>query len=573
MQVQRSANWNTNAIGTEPLDAAVAEVPAAAAAPLPRLATWAQADGAALSATGDLAGSDDLPLTSAEAPVGGNGGFDFSALDGNGDEVLSGSELAPLGPEILAAWDVDRNGELSRGEQAVGVDLARAFASDRNQDGYLSGNEITQELAKYAYQAADGRKILTLDTLRAAKLAELGVGPQPAPSPVGPAPSPAPYAPSPAPPMPPVPAPPAPAPYIPPPAPAPVPAPGPTPSPAPGPLSPEDATRIRSAYREKASRNGARDGSLDLLDANGFTPEKMELFKSLLEANAGFEGAALARLSPADQQAYQRVKGAIAHDPPAQLALQGMLAYGGLVGGDRDTAGRDLLANLDAMAVAPVAEGIERHKLVADVIQEVFEPSCINQHNRGTCAAASVQIKVAADRPAEYARLVAGLASADGQVTLKDGSTLEREPGTERADGTPRTQSSRLVQAAFMEHGETDYDYSNASDRHRGSRGGFSGLTQKGVDRLMEGVWGQQVKTYNDVDREVLAQLKECLAGGNTVPAGMAWGSGMHARHEVLLTKIEGDTVYYNNPWGLQGKMSLDAFMDRGPSVSIPTWR
>ncbi len=166
-------------------------------------------------------------LTRAEH-AGGAGRLAFARQDGNGDGVLSGSELAGLDEATRRSFDADGNGELSRCEYMTGAQVERAMAQDRNGDGYLSGNEITPDLAGYAYQAADGRKILSRDHLKA-QLIKACPAPGPTPGPL-PVPQPTPFAP-PAPPPTPF-APPAP---LPPPAPFAPPAPQPLPAPTPRP--------------------------------------------------------------------------------------------------------------------------------------------------------------------------------------------------------------------------------------------------------------------------------------------------------------------------------------------------
>ena len=153
----------------------------------------------------------------------GAGNLAFARHDGNGDGVLSGNELAGLDPASRRAFDADGNGELSRCEFQTGTQVARAMAADGNGDGYLSGNEIAPDLSKYAYQAADGRKILTTDHLKAQLLKACPTptptpGPSPFPTPTpGPSPFPTP---------------------TPGPLPTPTPVPTPTPTPRPRPTSP-----------------------------------------------------------------------------------------------------------------------------------------------------------------------------------------------------------------------------------------------------------------------------------------------------------------------------------------------
>ena len=53
----------------------------------------------------------------------------------------------------------------------------------------------------------------------------------------------------------------------------------------------------------------------------------------------------------------------------------------------------------------PLATGIDRQALVVDLVLELSDPEDISQGRKRTCAAAAVQILLAAKYPAEYARL------------------------------------------------------------------------------------------------------------------------------------------------------------------------
>lgn len=227
MQVQRTQPTSSNAA---PAPSRLHQWHDSTAALAAAVAPMIARDRRLPTGTGDAVGPATLDRYAAPAAQP----FDFSALDTNQDNVLSGSELAPIPQHARAVWDLDRNGELARGEYAAGAEVDLAFVNDRNRDGYLSGNEISPDLARYAYQAADGRMIISQDHMRSLKLREQAPAPAPTPTPFPyTPPTPTPYAPVPVAPLPlprPIAPPPIPAPYARPPVPAPY---GPAPFPAP----------------------------------------------------------------------------------------------------------------------------------------------------------------------------------------------------------------------------------------------------------------------------------------------------------------------------------------------------
>jgi hypothetical protein len=99
--------------------------------------------------------------------------------------------------------------------------------------------------------------------------------------------------------------------------------------------------------------------------------------------------------------------------------------------GERDRARRDLL-----------------RQAVAQVLVEAVHPDAIRQGEHNTCGLASAQIWLAAHDPAEFVRIVAGLALGE-EVKLAGGTVLQA-PVLE-ISGDSRTVPSRLFQDALME--------------------------------------------------------------------------------------------------------------------------
>lgn len=318
------------------------------------------------------------------------------------------------------------------------------------------------------------------------------------------------------------------------------------------PPSPQ-AVALRQAMEAVLTRrtSGTSFGRIerDLSDSNFRSETRRKAGTELLTANRAAEAEQLAKLPAEHQAAYQRVAAAVEREPMARAALLLLLTEGTLTNTPAASDGLGLLAQLDRMAAQAVVGGLDRGAMLEHIVYEIALPSAINQQNRGTCTVASIQILAAMRHPAEYVRIVAGLASPDGKVTLAGGATVERKAGTERDDGTSRSIPSRLWQPTMMELGNGRATYSNRSDRH--STGG-SGLGPTDMDVVMEQVWNRKTNTYGR-SQSIMAKIEQATNAGLPVPICM---NG----HAVLVTRVTADRVYLNNPWGTEDSFSRSYF-------------
>lgn len=328
--------------------------------------------------------------------------------------------------------------------------------------------------------------------------------------------------------------------------------------------------------------DGAGDGQgtveTDPDDVNASNPFDDARARAQVEANAELEAAELEKLSPEEREQYLAVKAELEaqDDPKSVLALQKLLFEGRLPGAEDLEGGGTLLDNLATLADpnTPLAEGIDRGELLADVVHEVAVPSATAQGNRGTCAATSVAIHLMRDNPAEYVRLMTGLASPEGEVKLANGDTIRREDGTIGDDGSTRSLAQRLIEPAFMEYANgDDLDYRNDlngsydedGDRKQG------GLYSDQVDRLLQGVFDRKFDNHDGINtdgerEEAWDELVDEVEGeGRDVEVGLHWGDG---GHKVLVTDISTDEngeeyVTYINPWGKTETLPKDEFLAR----------
>ncbi len=367
-------------------------------------------------------------------------------------------------------------------------------------------------------------------------------------------------------------------------------------------LDPAERHRRLTASRvvfESTPEGGAgfRRVERDVIDA--FMPlasdelaQRTQRARFQVGANQAVEQAALAGWPEADRARYRRIADLVSALPLARLSLQTLLLDGRLPGERRSTDGTGLLAALDRLESAPLQPAMDRDRegkrldrayLLGGLIQEIAFPSCISQNAKRTCTVTTAQILMAKHHPAEYVRLVTGLASPSGEARLANGDTVARVAGTEHWGTCGRTASARLWQPAMMEYGNQSATYDNVADVSDPGGLRYSGLTNQQFGRVVEGLTGLESRAWyvanGSTAEDLVAQMKQALAGGLPVPTSLRWGvvgpSGeADGYHKVLVTAIDGDRVRYLNPWGKEESMSLASFQGRleGANLVNPDW-
>lgn len=302
-------------------------------------------------------------------------------------------------------------------------------------------------------------------------------------------------------------------------------------------------------------------------------PEQPEAsaVRSRLRETEKEEKEALAKLEPQDRKAYQAIASEAVSDPVAHLTLRELLLDGRLPGGKDLGAGKSLLANLAELSKQPLADGIDRQELLADVLAQLADPIMISQEQQNTCGPTTGQLLLAMQEPAEYVRLAAGLASPEGSVKLQNDDTIERKSDWNDLEDDGRTVANRLFQSALMEYANGRFDYSNVKDARKVSVGPLSvdipGLLPNEMVKLVEGLTGRdyQVK-YSVMSDRISPAFQAAIdqAGpGNEVPVLLNYnvgGDGVKnlSPHYVLITGFDAESgmVCVSNPWGREEKIS-----------------
>lgn len=339
---------------------------------------------------------------------------------------------------------------------------------------------------------------------------------------------------------------------------------------------PEQATLykllIQGRFAE-VQRFGKAGKDLADADERKARQEKSAGAREQLKTSAPLETEALRGLGERQSQ-YQQLRARFADDAFSSVALQMMLLEGKFED-LKKTDHEDLLGALTYLQTAPLHAGIDRHTLLRDLIREVATPTAINQKSRGTCTVTAFQIFMAERHPGEYVRLVTGLAGPDGEVRTRSGSVVKRVPTTELTDGTNRTLSSRLWQPAMMDLGNgPDQTYSNDKDSSFDASGADqgAGLALHSLGLVVSGVMGKEATLVSE-PAKVFGTIQEATTKGMSVLAALRWDSKPDAKdknHEILVTKVSEDRVYFANPHGREESLPLSDFKARAYTALVP---
>lgn len=306
------------------------------------------------------------------------------------------------------------------------------------------------------------------------------------------------------------------------------------------------AARVENGLHE--ALNDSRDGS----GARG------RLARAELFDNGPLEAAALRFLQHPDRSQYVTVKAGLLQrlgrsggDALGALALQTLLLDGGWPG-VRAVGSADTVASaLERLATQPLGEGLDRQHVLSVVAQVLASPRQVLHAATASSGAAELQLLLS--RPAEYVRLVAGLASAAGRVTTAGGDVLVRDPSALH-DDTRGNVSQRLLGPALARLSEAG----------------------PGTARLLRSLTGLEFAIQEATDTAQKAQgaalAIEQVQQGTTVVVGLRWPTASHA---VVLRGVEerpgGRAVHIVNPWGREETLARAEFQERLVSVYTAT--
>lgn len=272
-----------------------------------------------------------------------------------------------------------------------------------------------------------------------------------------------------------------------------------------------------------------------------------------------------------------------------------------------DTGRGSLLSNLHGIATQAPHEALTDEttsdEVLTSVLSEITRPyEKVNQSVYGTCTVTSMQFELARDQPAEYARLIRGLAGSEGRVQMAGGGelTIQQEYYDANVSGDSRSPSEILFQSAAMEYANGDDDYDASNDQSTNKRfwlvpdETYRGLNGEKQVRIASQLFGREYTNIapdsDEEAQEALELLERFDSTGDTPPAivGVRMGDDDDPTfHAMTFDRVEDGKVYFRNPWGPGTSeplgltvedpdtglysMTVEEFRDRVTGVRMPT--
>lgn len=337
----------------------------------------------------------------------------------------------------------------------------------------------------------------------------------------------------------------------------------------------EESVSVQSAVLDKQHIDPAEARQSDVQQTNGVknpaipnqpVPELKwpsnisSQFRSELQGSSSFTS-----LGPIDQQKLLNVIGETLQNTPGESvvlriesqfrALIKDTSVGrGLLQRDKDEATHTLLDSLNEMATGRFcAEELtaRRGELLRSTIGNITSTfSEVDQGKTVSCVATVGTTQLAAEYSAEYVRMLSEL-SQNGSARLiseYDGKrflSYDRALQLDYSSLDPATMKGRNLAETIMQVSAGRLVGGYASD----------GLYPQQAESVFESLIGIP---FNRIDADIpggreaiVAELKRATSSEGVNMVSLEWAKeGNHLNHAIQILGIEGDRVYFRNPWG-----------------------
>lgn len=246
--------------------------------------------------------------------------------------------------------------------------------------------------------------------------------------------------------------------------------------------------------------------------------------------------------------------------------LDRLLAKAPEVLGVKDKDGVSVGEHLQAIATMPLPPDIKRDQFLEDIVERLIDPGEINQSDRGTCAATTVEHILFAKDPGEALRLLRAMADPSAPtIQLRSGKPFKRAPGSEKHDHSFRSPVDRLFQSSLANRANTFFTYDNHVENNKDwTFAGQGGNSTAQIAKLMTDLTGRKYKEETCVfwgAKTVFAKVEQAVKNGHYVTVGVNFkpkDKWLPYGHALLVTGITNGKVQLWNPWGIAESCGRD---------------
>ncbi len=224
------------------------------------------------------------------------------------------------------------------------------------------------------------------------------------------------------------------------------------------------------------------------------------------------------------------------------------------------------MVRLGRLENLPLAPGIERQRLLAEVRTALQQPESINQGlHPHMCVPAVLESFLAQTQPEDFLSLVGGLASPEGRAVTASGEVLFRVEDALLDDGTDRTLLDRLVQGAIYAGAERALGRGRSySSLHHSLDGQpAEGLSSMQTQHMLKVLSGDESWQRN---RPSLSTLERAL---EYAPIPVVLETGQGRGHQMLLQAMDGQSAWLSDPEGEYATPFEGAQLHRGGVQSM----
>jgi hypothetical protein len=216
-----------------------------------------------------------------------------------------------------------------------------------------------------------------------------------------------------------------------------------------------------------------------------------------------------------------------------------------------------------------------KKELVISALHDIAAPEDISQGTLGSCAATTVQIKMAIQNPGKYLAMIDDMAKGKEHVTgMKPNYTFKDEGKDDSKLNTYRTLSCKLMQNTLMDFADGARRAYDSSSKDKNLNYGLWDNEVKDLrDTIFNGTTNNVYSTGDYSPKQMVAMIDQAgPSSSNPIQISMLFNNdtgGDHANHVVSVVGIDKtkQTATIINPWGREETLPLKVLQDRILSI------